>query len=232
MNKALQQQHDESQNKSQKWQYYQRHYQHHGYVVLPQLLDIAQISQLDQSIKLIYAQWLARNQHSRGFDQLVNMHSLSLPHYFMQHPKMRLAFFQQLSCTVLVDALKNLFDPDLYFHNTQLFFNPADPARQNYWHRDLQYSPIPDAQQQQAHSEFTSLHVRIPLLQETGIELIAHSHQHWDSDLERNVRFAMNGQEQHNDLPHSQLISLKQGDVLVFNAQMIHTRFLILLIHK
>lgn len=213
MDKSLQQQY---------LQGYQQHYQHNGYVILPQLLDTSQITQLRQSIEPIYQQWLGQNQHSPGFDQLVNMHSLTLSQYFVQQAEKRLEFFQQLSCAVLVDHLKALFGENLYFHNTQLFFNPADPNKQNYWHRDLQYSPIPDAQQQQVHAELTSLHVRIPLLDETGIELIPHSHQHWDSDLEHKVRFAKAGHQQHDDLPHSQLITLKQGDVLVFNSQMIH----------
>ena len=86
----------------------------------------------------------------------------------------------------------------------------------------MQYRHIPDEQQQQLHHQLTSLHVRIPLVDETGIELIPHSHRHWDSAHERNVRFALNGHQQHDDLPDSKLIHLKQGDVLVFNAQMIH----------
>ena len=220
MNKALQL----AQSRCQHGQhaYQQHHYQQHGYLVLPQLLNPLQISQLYQSIKPIYMQWLEQNQPNPGFDQRVNMHSLTLPKYFAGQPQQRLAFFQQLSCKVLVDTLKAVFGEKLYFHNTQLFFNPADLQKQNYWHRDLQYSPISEVQQQQAHAELTSLHVRIPLRDETGIELIPHSHQQWDSGLESKVRFAKDGYQQHDDLPHSQLISLKQGDVLVFNAQMIH----------
>jgi ectoine hydroxylase-related dioxygenase (phytanoyl-CoA dioxygenase family) len=213
MDKCLQQQH---------FQAYKQHYQDMGYAVVPQLLDHSQIAQFHRSIEPIYAQWLDQNQHNPGFGQLVNMHSLTLPQYFVQQAEKRLEFFQQLSCGVLVDHLKALFGAKLYFHNTQLFFNPADPNKQNYWHRDLQYSPIPDTQQQQVHAELTSLHVRIPLLDEAGIELIPHSHQYWDSDLERNIRFARYGHQQHDDLPHSQLITLKKGDVLIFNAQMIH----------
>lgn len=200
----------------------QQQYQNNGYVVLPQLLDVRQIARLTHSIVPVYQQWLVQNRHHKGFDQLVNMHSLTLPQYFVQQPAQRLELFKQLSCIALVEQLRAVFGTGLYFHNTQLFFNPADPNRHNYWHRDMQYSMIPDAQQQQLHTELTSLHVRIPLLDETGIELVPHSHRRWDSDLESKVRFARDGYQQHDDLPHSQLITLKQGDVLVFNAQMIH----------
>ena len=200
----------------------QQFYQQHGYVLLPQLLSSQNIAGLNQSVMSIYSQWCSKNNHYTGFDQLVNMHSLTLPEYFAQQPESRVTFFQQLSCSVLVERLQLIFGSKLYFHNSQLFFNPVDVARKNYWHRDMQYSHIHEEHQQQVHHQLTSLHVRIPLIDETGIELIPHSHRQWDSVHERNVRFALNGHQQHDDLPASQLIHLKQGDVLVFNAQMIH----------
>lgn len=202
--------------------YQQSKYQQQGYLVFRQLLSPQQISQLKQLVQPVYQQWIAESQHQPGFAQLVNMHSLTLPHYFQQQPAQRLALFNALATDRLVHALAALFGDDLYFHNTQLFFNPRAADKQNYWHRDLQYSPVPEAQQVTIHPDLSSLHVRIPLLDETGLELIPHSHQHWDSPLEHEVRFARNGRQQHDDLPHSQLISLKAGDVLLFNAQMIH----------
>ncbi len=197
-------------------------YQQNGYVLLPQLLDNKNIAQLRHSVMSVYKQWHTNNQHTPGFDQLVNMHSLTYPQYFKSHPELRLQFFDLLASAKLVNILKAYFGEAIYFHNTQLFFNPVDKTRNNYWHRDLQYSPISDEQQQQLHLQLTSLHVRIPLIDETGIELIPHSHIQWDSELERNVRFALHGHQQHDHLPHSQLMTLKQGDVLIFNAQMIH----------
>ena len=202
--------------------YQQPDYHQQGYLVFRQLLSQQQISQLRQLVQPVYRQWIAENQHQPGFAQLVNMHSLTLPHYSQQQPEQRLALFNALATDGLVHELAALFGDDLYFHNTQLFFNPCAADKQNYWHRDLQYSPVPEAQQAAIHLDLCSLHVRIPLLDETGIELIPHSHQHWDSPLERDVRFALNGHQQHDDLPHSQLISLNKGDVLLFSAQMIH----------
>ena len=202
--------------------YQQSEYQQHGYLVFRQLLSSQQINQLQQLVQPVYQQWLAENQHQPGFAQLVNMHALTLARYFQQQPEQRLALFNALAAPVLVNTLAALFGDDLYFHNTQLFFNPRDANKQNYWHRDLQYSAVPDAQQAEIHPALCSLHVRIPLLDETGVELIPHSHQHWDSPLQREVRFALNGHQQHEDLPHSRLIPLNTGDVLLFNAQMIH----------
>lgn len=197
-------------------------YNQQGYLVFRQLLSPQHIQQLQQLVQPIYRQWITESCQQPGFEQMVNMHSLTLPHYFQQQPEQRIALFNALATSVLVNALTTLFGNDLYFHNTQLFFNPRAADKQNYWHRDLQYSPIPDSQQAAIHQQLCNLHVRIPLLDETGIELIPHSHQQWDNPLERDIRFALNGHQQHDDLPDSALIRLQTGDVLLFNAQMIH----------
>ncbi len=202
--------------------YKQQVYNQQGYLVFRQLLSPRHIRQLQQLVKPVYQQWITENCQQPGFAQLVNMHSLTLPHYFQQQPQQRLALFNALATPVLVDELAALFGSDIYFHNTQLFFNPRDTAKPNYWHRDLQYSAIADADQAAFHRTACSLHVRIPLLDESGIELIPHSHRQWDSPLEHNVRFALKGHQQHDDLPGSELIRLQTGDVLLFNAQMIH----------
>lgn len=197
-------------------------YDQQGYVILPAFFDTSVITQFQQLVLPIYQQWIAQTQHYDFFADLVNMHSLTLPEYFQSSPAQRLQLFNLLASPALVDVMTELFGEGLYFHNTQLFFNPRDLLKQNYWHRDLQYSDIPDEQQQALHHQLVNLHVRIPLLDETGLELIPHSHTQWDTPLEFSVRFAKDGHTQHDELPDSQLISLKQGDVLIFNAQMIH----------
>jgi ectoine hydroxylase-related dioxygenase (phytanoyl-CoA dioxygenase family) len=193
-----------------------------GYLVLRQQYPLGDLARLSQIVQAVYQQWIELHQQDAGFDTLVNMHSLTHPHYFVSQPEQRLELFNLLANAQLVAQLEQIFGSTLYFHNTQLFFNPKNPLQHNYWHRDLQYSPIPDETQRQVHQELCSLHMRIPLLDETGIELIPHSHQAWDTPLERTVRFAQDGLHQHDDLPDSELIALQRGDVLIFNAQMIH----------
>ncbi|RYZ92489.1 MAG: hypothetical protein EOO68_22650, partial [Moraxellaceae bacterium] len=185
-------------------------YDQNGYLVLTQVFDPLAIEALKAQVAPIYRQWQQQNQHETGYAQQVNMHSLTHPAYFAQ-PEARMEFFQHLAHPRLVQTLRTTFGSGIYFHNTQLFFNPADPNKTNYWHRDLQYSALSDALQQHIHSELLSLHVRIALIDETGMELIPHSHRQWDSPLEHAVRFARDGHQQHDDLPHSQLIALKAG---------------------
>lgn len=196
-------------------------YDQQGYLVLKQIFEPSALEALKAQVAPIYHQWQQRNQQVSGYTQQVNMHSLTHPAYFAQS-EARMEFFQHLAHPRLVQTLKTIFGSAIYFHNTQLFFNPADPNKTNYWHRDLQYSALGDDLQKQIHHELLSLHVRIALMDETGVELIPHSHRQWDSPLEHAVRFAREGHHQHDELPYSHLIKLKAGDVLVFNSQLIH----------
>lgn len=197
-------------------------YQKHGFVILKNLFSEEDILQLNRLVEPIYQTWLKGNESIIFKQKLLNMHSLTRPEYFEGNADKRIAFFQAITSEKLTQLLDGVFGDELYFHNTQLFFNPTNPARLPYWHRDMQYSPIKDSEQQKEQHNMLSLHVRIPLIKETGIELIAGSHKRWDTELERKVRFELEGHKNSDTLTGSSLIELALGDVLVFNAQMLH----------
>lgn len=198
------------------------HYDEYGYVILRNLFSHFDISSIDNHVDRIYKQWLGKNKADVFNNKLVNMHSLTSSEYFQALPEQRVSFFTVLSDLKLTQALEEIFGADIYFHNTQLFFNPLNKTRLPYWHRDMQYSPIDDAMQSDEQHNMLSLHVRIVLEQEQGLELVTGSHKRWDTELERNVRFELNGHKNHEPLPNSTLTNLVPGDVLIFNAQMIH----------
>lgn len=200
-----------------------KQYDTQGYVVIKKLFCQDEIGNITAMVvDRIYQQWLAENREALSQQQLVNMHSLTSPKYFLNHSAARIKFFEFLVSRKLTDLLEHLFGDGLYFHNTQLFFNPIDQSQLPYWHRDLQYSPIEDEIQAQAQPNLLSLHVRIPLVIEKGIELIPGTHKRWDTELERNVRLELNNHTNSEELPGAVLIGLEPGDILIFNAQMIH----------
>jgi ectoine hydroxylase-related dioxygenase (phytanoyl-CoA dioxygenase family) len=88
--------------------------------------------------------------------------------------------------------------------------------------RDLQFSPIEDAAQAREQGNLVSLHVRIALVRETGLEVIPGTHQRWDTERESNVRFERNGHKNSEDLAGAVLVELDPGDIVVFDAQMLH----------
>jgi ectoine hydroxylase-related dioxygenase (phytanoyl-CoA dioxygenase family) len=203
--------------------HFKQHFARHGYVVFRSLLSGDDICQITSIVNRIYQQWVHETSEAVIRDeQLINMQGLTHPQYFEGRHDERMTFFEAIAPRNLTRVLDDMFGSGLYFHNTQLFFNPWTPEKRPYWHRDLQYSSIDEALQAQEQRKLLALHVRIPLVPETGVELIPGTHRRWDSDLERHVRFELNGHQNHEFLPGATLISLEPGDVLVFSAQMIH----------
>lgn len=197
-------------------------YEKYGYTILRGFFNDEEISLVNRHVDRIYRKWQSENETEICDNKLVNMHSLTSPEYFEEAPDQRTDFFKIIASVKLTDTLERIFGPDIHFHNTQLFFNPSNIERLPYWHRDMQYSPIEDEVQSDELGKMLSLHIRIPLIEEKGVEVVTGTHKRWDTELERNVRFELNGHTNSEPLPNSVLIELARGDVLVFSAQMIH----------
>jgi ectoine hydroxylase-related dioxygenase (phytanoyl-CoA dioxygenase family) len=120
-----------------------------------------------------------------------------------------------------MNIVTNIMGDCSAFMNTQLFFDPANNAQKNYWHRDPQYH-MSIEEQQAALRGPAVVHFRVPLFDELGIELIPKTHTRWDSADELDVRLELNGRKRYEELPSAVRVSLKAGDLLIFNANMIH----------
>ena len=107
------------------------------------------------------------------------------------------------------------------FMNTQLFFNPINPELKDFWHRDCQYDHDIDVQKIVIH-ETQVLHLRVPLFDELGMELVPGTHKRWDNEEEFNVRQEEQGRLSNESLSTGKQIKLAAGDLLVFSADMIH----------
>lgn len=197
-----------------------RQYNNRGYCIVRRFWTEDELGSLERRVDRIYRQWVSLPNAIAP--ALVNMHSLTHPTYFAGNSDERIAFFAAIAPPKLTRLLVEVFGSELYFHNTQLFFNPADRHTQPAWHRDLQYSPIDDATQAQAQPHLQLLHVRTPFVPEIGIEIVPYTHQRWDSALERQVRYALNGHTNYEELPGAEAIALERGDMMVFDAQAIH----------
>lgn len=193
-----------------------------GYIVIKKLFSQSEIKEITSIVDYIYQQWLPKNYEALIEERLINMHSLTDSIYFRDNDSKRIKFFELIAPKKLTKLIENIFGNEIYFHNTQLFFNPYSKEKLPYWHRDLQYSPIEDEIQEKEQSNILTLHIRIPLVAEKGIELIPGTHKRWDSQLEKKVRFALDGHKNSEELPGAILIELEPRDVLIFNAQMIH----------
>ena len=201
---------------------HQKEYNELGYIVIRDFLNEAEITSIANHVDSIFSSWMNKHKLDVFEQQLVNMHSLTSQEYFEHSKEERIKFFNSITPLKLVQLIESIFGEEIYFHNTQLFFNPSNHKMRPYWHRDMQYSQIPDELQKAEQRNMTSLHIRIPLVKEKGVEVIPTSHKRWDTELERNVRLELNGHKNYEELPNGKLIALEVGDILIFSAQMIH----------
>ncbi len=197
-------------------------YNKSGYVIARQFFTTAEISVLAQSVDRIYQQWLLENEANVVEYDLINMHGLTSRTFFKNNPAERVAFFKAIALPKLQEFIENIFGAGIYFHNSQLFFNPRSDTFLPYWHRDIQYNQFDEATQKKALVKMLSLHVRIPLIEETGLELVPGTHKRWDTDLEYKVRMQYQGHINSEQLPGAELMHLNPGDIIVFSANMLH----------
>jgi len=193
-----------------------------GYFAIPEFFSPSQMNRLEGLVDPVYSQWIEQNSTEIFEQKLVNMHSLTKGENFQGQEGKRIDFFDAILPASLTELMTETFGEDIYFHNTQLFFDPPNPKRLPYWHRDLQFSPAEDEVQRREQGTLLSLHVRIPLTEEKGLALVPGTHQRWDTPLERSVRLEQGGHLSHEDLPGAEIIHLNRGDILVFDAQMLH----------
>ena len=194
-------------------------YQQQGFLHLPGFYRPHELVDLEAVLLKHHQAWL--RQHQAAYQNgLINSHSLSADPALTEEDKTVL--FQTIAAPALLAQLATIFPQAPRFLNTQLFFDPYHSNQRNYWHRDVQYTGLNEAAQRNVILQQNVVHCRIAMRPEHGIELIAGSHQRWDSAQEYAVRMGQAPYRPHDDLPHATQIALQTGDVLLFSANMLH----------
>ena len=194
-------------------------YQQQGFLHLPGFYRPHELADLNTVLLKHHQAWLI--QHQAAYQNgLINSHSLSADPALSEEDKTVL--FQTIAAPALLAQLASIFPQAPRFLNTQLFFDPYHSDQRNYWHRDVQYTGLNEAAQRNVILLQNVVHCRIAMRPELGIELIAGSHQRWDSDQEYAVRMGKPPYRPHDDLPHTTHVPLQTGDVLLFSANMLH----------
>ncbi len=196
-----------------------RHYERDGYVRIKNVYAKSELQEVHSLLQRFHTRWLADNA---GFYQHRAINSAYLTRDQYLNYVDRSALFGFIGSKRLAGIVDATLPEGAAFIGSQLFFDPADPGRKNYWHRDIQYNGQTVAQQQALLEHGNPLHLRIALKPERGVELVPGTHRRWDTPEEYDVRMALNGREVHNDLSTSVAIALDPGDVLLFSAAMIH----------
>ncbi len=196
------------------------HYVKEGYCLVKGFFDQQTLQALSDVVTAFHAAWLADNSGAYRQRELINSAYLTGTKYLSD--AQRLFLFQLIGSRKMTAAVHNIIPGSFAFMNTQLFFDPANLARKNYWHRDMQYNGLSVEVQKDILANANIIHCRIPLRSEKGIELVPGSHQNWDSEEEWDVRLQKNGKRSSDALSTGKVIVPDPGDLMFFSANMIH----------
>lgn len=193
-------------------------YNEQGYFVIGNFFSAAEILSLRKVILKFHELWKKDNEIFYR-EEAFNSSLITGSKYLALDD--RVSLFNFISSKKVMDIVDSVIAANPAFMNTQLFFNPVNPQQKDFWHRDCQYDHDVDVQKKVIH-ETQVVHLRVPLFDELGMELIPGTHKRWDSDEEYNIRQEEKGRVSSEDISTGKKIKLAAGDLLVFSADMIH----------
>lgn len=189
-----------------------------GYFVIRNFFSDNEISSLRNTILKFHGAWKKDNKTFYA-EEAFNSSLITGSQYLGYDDRVKL--FNFISSRKMMAVVESLIPNHPAFMNTQLFFNPVNPELKDFWHRDCQYDHD-IVGQKQAVQETQVVHLRVPLFDELGMELVPGTHKRWDNEEEYNVRQEEKGKVSHDPLSLGVEIPLAAGDLLVFSADMIH----------
>ena len=189
-----------------------------GYFVVRDYFSQSEIQALRKVVLTFHRAWIADNE--TFYKQEAFNSSVITGNTYLADDD-RMALFEFIGSTKVMNMINAVIANKPAFMNTQLFFNPVNPCLKDFWHRDCQYDHDIEMQKQVIH-DTQVVHLRVPLFNELGMELVPGTHKRWDSEEEFNVRQEVNGMESSDPLSMGEKIPLSAGDLLVFSADMIH----------
>jgi len=193
-------------------------YDHQGYFVIRNYFNNAEISSLSKVVLKFHQLW--KKDNAKFYQEEAFNSSLITGSQYLAFDD-RVKLFNFISSKKIVDVAESVIPANPAFMNTQLFFNPVNPQQKDFWHRDCQYDHSVDVQKKVIH-DTQVVHLRVPLFDELGMELVPGTHKRWDNDEEFAVRQEKKGKVSSDNLSTGKKIKLAAGDLLVFSADMIH----------
>ena len=193
-------------------------YQQKGYLLIRNFLTEQEVLELHRVLTEFHQLWQKKNAQ---FYQQQEVNSAYLTSDAFLNSEQRDLLFSFIGSAKVMTIVNELIPKQPCFLNTQLFFDPVNKQQSNYWHRDPQYH-LSVEQQKAALTAGDVIHLRLPLVDEPGLELIPGTHKRWDSAEELNIRLELDGHKNDQPLSQGKAITLFAGDLLVFSANMIH----------
>ncbi|MBU2871766.1 phytanoyl-CoA dioxygenase family protein [Colwellia sp. E2M01] len=195
-----------------------KQYSEQGYFVIRNYFNSDEIAALRKVVLTFHELWKIDNAVFYK-EEAFNSSLITGSQYLSSDDRIKL--FNFISSPKMMVLIDTVIPNKPAFMNTQLFFNPVNVKLKDFWHRDCQYDhDIED--QKIAIQETQVVHLRVPLFDELGMELVPGTHKRWDNNEEFTVRQETQGKLSCDNLSTGKKIPLAAGDLLVFSADMIH----------
>ncbi|MDA7746494.1 phytanoyl-CoA dioxygenase family protein [Psychromonas sp.] len=193
-------------------------YDEQGFFVINQYFTSTEMAALREVILRFHERWKEDNITFYQ-EEAFNSSLITGSQYLTTEDQINL--FNFISSNKMMNIINSVISSMPAFMNTQLFFDPFNKQQANFWHRDCQYDY--DIEDQKRIIQATQVvHLRVPIFDEPGMEIVPGSHKRWDNEEEYNIRQEENNRLSHEPLSTGQKIPLNAGDVFVFSADMIH----------
>lgn len=193
-------------------------YNEEGYFVIRNYFSASEIESHRRTVLKFHELWKKDNEKFYQ-EEAFNSSLITGSQYLAYDDRIKL--FNFISSKKIMNIVDSVIPVNPAFMNTQLFFNPVNKHQKDFWHRDCQYDHDVEVQKK-VIQETQVLHLRVPLFDELGMELVPGTHKRWDSEEEYNVRQEEKGRLSSENLSTGKIINLAAGDLLVFSADMIH----------
>jgi ectoine hydroxylase-related dioxygenase (phytanoyl-CoA dioxygenase family) len=195
-----------------------RNYDDQGYFVIRNYFNTAEILSLRKIVLKFHELW--KKDNAKFYQEEAFNSSLITGSQYLAFDD-RVKLFNFISSKKMMNLVDSVIPANPAFMNTQLFFNPVNSQQKDFWHRDCQYDHDVEVQKKVIH-ETQVLHLRVPLFDELGMELVPGTHKRWDNEEEFDVRQEQRGRVSSDNLSTGKAIKLASGDLLLFSADMIH----------
>ena len=217
---------------------YRKQYAETGVIVVPRIVEPDIVARLRVICEHCLCQWRAREATNEGDpDRHNNAHvirHLNHPDYYdPAHRAWLVDLLDVVADPNIIDVVREVFDDEVLFRTTSLFFNPLHTSLDGNWHRDTQFTSPDEATEKQKvlHAAERmrqtgrpqSMQMQIALVPSDDSEYVPGSHLRWDTDEEYYIRRSNDMRYNRSNLmPGAVHTHQEPGDAAAFNPIGLH----------
>jgi len=201
----------------------------HGYVVVREVLDVAQTARLRRICDHVLERWRRRDPQTgvASDPNATVMRHLNHPDYFAGGAPGLGEILELAAHPKLIDLARTLLGEEPMFRCTSYFMNPQGISLDGEWHRDSQYETADEAAERalvlSGGDTGAGVQLQVALAPSDDVEIVAGSHLRYDTPEEYAIRRADGGSNNRsNEMPGATRVALASGDAAAFNSLAVH----------